>query len=46
MPAQWKGFWDGTGGQWARGDLKGKYAGVLFLLVLQVVVKKLLLLTP
>ena len=28
MPAQWKGFWDGTGGQWARGDLRGKYAGV------------------
>ena len=35
MPAQWKGFWDGTGGQWARGDLRGKYAGVLFLLVLR-----------
>ncbi|EMG47116.1 PST2 Protoplast secreted protein 2 [Candida maltosa Xu316] len=28
MPAQWKSYWDGTGGQWARGDLRGKYAGV------------------
>ncbi|KAK6457365.1 flavoprotein-like protein [Scheffersomyces xylosifermentans] len=28
MPAQWKSFWDGTGSLWAKGDLRGKYAGV------------------
>jgi multimeric flavodoxin WrbA len=28
MPAQWKAFWDATGGLWAQGALHGKYAGV------------------
>jgi len=28
FPAQWKAFWDGTGGQWQSGALWGKYAGV------------------
>jgi len=28
FPAQWKTFWDTTGGQWASGGLWGKYAGV------------------
>ncbi|WLF79520.1 flavodoxin-like fold protein [Lodderomyces elongisporus] len=28
MPAQWKSFWDGTGGLWAKGALRGKHAGV------------------
>jgi len=27
-PAQWKTFWDSTGGLWASGGLAGKYAGV------------------
>ncbi|KAG5354824.1 Flavoprotein-like protein YCP4 [Yarrowia sp. B02] len=27
MPAQWKSFWDATGGLWASGSLHGKYAG-------------------
>ena len=27
-PAQWKAFWDSTGGLWASGALAGKYAGV------------------
>ena len=27
-PAQWKAFWDSTGGLWAAGALTGKYAGV------------------
>jgi NAD(P)H dehydrogenase (quinone) len=27
MPAQWKSFWDATGGLWASGALYGKYAG-------------------
>ncbi|ODV92661.1 hypothetical protein CANCADRAFT_90559 [Tortispora caseinolytica NRRL Y-17796] len=27
-PAQWKTFWDATGGLWASGALYGKYAGV------------------
>ena len=27
-PAQWKAFWDSTGGLWASGGLAGKYAGV------------------
>jgi NAD(P)H dehydrogenase (quinone) len=26
--AQWKAFWDSTGGLWAAGALAGKYAGV------------------
>ncbi|THV06406.1 1,4-benzoquinone reductase [Dendrothele bispora CBS 962.96] len=28
FPAQWKAFWDTTGGLWASGALAGKYAGV------------------
>ncbi|KAG1878945.1 flavoprotein-like protein [Suillus subluteus] len=28
FPAQWKAFWDGTGGLWASGALAGKFAGV------------------
>jgi NAD(P)H dehydrogenase (quinone) len=28
LPAQWKAFWDSTGGLWASGALYGKYAGV------------------
>ncbi|KAH6908843.1 NADH-quinone oxidoreductase [Coprinopsis sp. MPI-PUGE-AT-0042] len=28
MPAQWKAFWDSTGGLWAGGKLAGKYAGL------------------
>jgi len=28
MPAQFKTFWDKTGGQWASGGYWGKYAGV------------------
>ncbi|KAK4982740.1 flavodoxin-like fold protein, partial [Elasticomyces elasticus] len=28
FPAQWKTFWDKTGGQWQSGALWGKYAGV------------------
>ncbi|KAJ3551166.1 hypothetical protein NM688_g4871 [Phlebia brevispora] len=28
MPAQWKAFWDATGGLWGQGALHGKYAGV------------------
>ena len=28
FPAQWKTFWDSTGGLWAAGALAGKYAGV------------------
>jgi NAD(P)H dehydrogenase (quinone) len=28
FPAQWKAFWDTTGGQWATGGYWGKYAGV------------------
>ena len=28
FPAQWKTFWDKTGGQWARGAYNGKYAGI------------------
>ncbi|KAF5092221.1 hypothetical protein D0Z00_004688 [Geotrichum galactomycetum] len=28
FPAQWKAFWDATGGLWAAGALTGKYAGV------------------
>lgn len=27
FPAQWKAFWDTTGGLWAQGALHGKYAG-------------------
>ncbi|KAF5099246.1 hypothetical protein D0Z03_001063 [Geotrichum reessii] len=27
-PAQWKSFWDATGGLWASGALYGKYAGI------------------
>ncbi|KAJ7624661.1 NADH-quinone oxidoreductase [Roridomyces roridus] len=27
FPAQWKAFWDSTGGLWATGALAGKYAG-------------------
>lgn len=27
FPAQWKTFWDRTGGQWASGAFWGKYAG-------------------
>ena len=27
-PAQWKAFWDATGGLWASGALHGKYAGI------------------
>jgi NAD(P)H dehydrogenase (quinone) len=28
FPAQWKAFWDTTGGQWGSGGYYGKYAGV------------------
>lgn len=28
FPAQWKTFWDTTGGLWAAGALAGKYAGL------------------
>lgn len=28
QPAQWRAFWDATGGLWAQGELYGKYAGV------------------
>jgi NAD(P)H dehydrogenase (quinone) len=28
MPAQWKTFWDSTGGLWAEGKLYGKYASI------------------
>jgi len=28
FPAQWKAFWDSTGGQWGSGGYWGKYAGV------------------
>lgn len=28
FPAQWKAFWDSTGGLWAKGSLHGKVAGV------------------
>jgi len=28
FPAQWKAFWDTTGGLWASGGLSGKFAGV------------------
>jgi len=28
FPAQWKAFWDSTGGQWGSGGYFGKYAGV------------------
>ncbi|MCV2423793.1 NAD(P)H:quinone oxidoreductase, partial [Paucibacter sp. DJ4R-1] len=28
MPAQWKSFWDRTGGLWMKQSLHGKYAGV------------------
>jgi len=28
FPAQWKAFWDSTGGQWQSGGYHGKYAGV------------------
>lgn len=28
FPAQWKSFWDATGGLWASGALYGKYAGI------------------
>jgi hypothetical protein len=28
FPAQWKAFWDSTGGQWAAGAFWGKYAGI------------------
>ncbi|KAF8731225.1 hypothetical protein AX14_005037 [Amanita brunnescens Koide BX004] len=30
MPAQWKAFWDKTGGLWKGGSLAGKYVGVFF----------------
>jgi NAD(P)H:quinone oxidoreductase type IV len=28
MPAQWRAFWDRTGGIWVKGGFSGKYAGV------------------
>lgn len=28
FPAQWKTFWDSTGGQWQTGAYAGKYAGL------------------
>jgi NAD(P)H dehydrogenase (quinone) len=28
FPAQWKAFWDTTGGQWGSGGYYGKYAGL------------------
>ncbi|KAH3684501.1 hypothetical protein WICPIJ_004534 [Wickerhamomyces pijperi] len=30
FPAQWKAFWDRTGGLWASGALQGKSAGIFF----------------
>jgi len=30
QPAQWRAFWDGTGGLWAAGALQGKYVGIFF----------------
>jgi len=30
FPAQWKVFWDSTGGLWGKGALAGKYCGVFF----------------
>ncbi|KAI0061547.1 flavoprotein WrbA [Artomyces pyxidatus] len=30
MSAQWKSFWDATGGLWATGALYGKHAGMFF----------------
>ncbi|ETO14497.1 hypothetical protein RFI_22857 [Reticulomyxa filosa] len=30
MPAQWKAFWDATGGLWQKGALVGKPAGIFF----------------
>ncbi|KAI0057017.1 NADH-quinone oxidoreductase [Artomyces pyxidatus] len=30
MPAQWRHFWDATGGLWAKGALSGKTAGMFF----------------
>ncbi|KAL1977117.1 hypothetical protein VTN31DRAFT_3399 [Thermomyces dupontii] len=30
FPAQWKAFWDQTGGIWARGGYWGKKAGIFF----------------
>jgi len=28
FPAQWKAFWDATGGLWLKGALAGKFAGI------------------
>ena len=28
FPAQWRAFWDRTGGQWAKGGYTGKFAGL------------------
>lgn len=28
QPAQWRAFWDATGGLWAHGELYGKYVGL------------------
>lgn len=28
QPAQWRSFWDATGGLWAQGALAGKYVGI------------------
>jgi len=28
QPAQWRAFWDATGGLWAKGELYGKYVGL------------------
>ncbi len=28
FPAQWKAFWDRTGGLWTQGGFHGKYAGI------------------
>ncbi|KAJ3729516.1 flavoprotein-like protein [Lentinula raphanica] len=30
FPAQWKAFWDSTGGLWVQGALSGKYVSVFF----------------
>ncbi|KAJ3745642.1 1,4-benzoquinone reductase [Lentinula detonsa] len=30
FPAQWKAFWDATGGLWGQGALAGKYVSVFF----------------
>ncbi|KAJ3977468.1 NADH-quinone oxidoreductase [Lentinula raphanica] len=30
FPAQWKAFWDSTGGLWGQGALSGKYVSVFF----------------